>query len=153
MLIIYKNRWSYQAKATYVAPGSNSDHTRTNSSRWCGPRIDSSRVRYSKLSIMTATNKFRSYWQKRGKLMNVKDLTQMNTKHRLFENICEWDDLLSLHVWVSKNATLSKGNLLCGVKKNGQHVSFTKIVLSICRIISSLGSFSNDDGDGKKNVT
>lgn len=37
---------------------------RTNSSRWCGPRMDESRVRYSKLSMITATKRL-SIWKKR----------------------------------------------------------------------------------------
>lgn len=48
---------------TYHAAGSYSAHTLINSSRWWGPRMEESRVRYSKLSIMTATNRF-SIWRK-----------------------------------------------------------------------------------------
>lgn len=43
---------------THHAAGSYSAHTRMNSSRWCGPRMDESRVRYSKLSMITATKRF-----------------------------------------------------------------------------------------------
>ncbi len=53
---------------TYHAAGSYSAHTRINSSRWWGPKMEESRVRYSKLSIMTATNRFniwRKWWEKR----------------------------------------------------------------------------------------
>ena len=55
--------WLAGDLGTHLAPGSNSDHTRTNSSRWWGPRIDSSRVRYSKLSMMTATKRF-NIWKR-----------------------------------------------------------------------------------------
>lgn len=48
---------------TYHAAGSYSAHTRINSSRWWGPRMEESRVRYSKLSMMTATNRF-NIWRK-----------------------------------------------------------------------------------------
>lgn len=43
---------------THHAAGSYSAQTRMNSSRWCGPRMDESRVRYSKLSMITATKRF-----------------------------------------------------------------------------------------------
>lgn len=46
---------AHHAKRSY------SPQIRTNSSRWWGPRIEESRVRYSKLSMMTATNRF-SIW-------------------------------------------------------------------------------------------
>lgn len=42
----------------YHAAGSYSAQTRTYSSRWWGPRMEESRVRYSKLSMMTATKRF-----------------------------------------------------------------------------------------------
>lgn len=50
-------------RATHQAAGSYSAHILTYSSRWCGPRMDESLVRYSKLSMMTATNRF-SIWNK-----------------------------------------------------------------------------------------
>lgn len=43
---------------THHAAGSYSAQTRMNSSRWCGPRMEESRVRYSKLSMITATKRF-----------------------------------------------------------------------------------------------
>lgn len=43
---------------THQAAGSYSAHILTYSSRWWGPRMDESLVRYSKLSMMTATNRF-----------------------------------------------------------------------------------------------
>lgn len=43
---------------SYQAAGSYSAQTRTYSSRWWGPRMEESRVRYSKLSMMTATKRF-----------------------------------------------------------------------------------------------
>lgn len=49
---------------TYHAARSYSAQTRTNSSKWWGPRIEESRVRYSKLSMMTATNRL-SIWRAR----------------------------------------------------------------------------------------
>ena len=42
----------------YSAPGSYSDHTLVNSSRWWGPNMLESSVRKAKLSIITAMNKF-----------------------------------------------------------------------------------------------
>lgn len=44
--------------STYQAAGSYSAHILTYSSRWWGPSMDESLVRYSKLSMMTATNRF-----------------------------------------------------------------------------------------------
>lgn len=46
---------------THQAAGSYSAHILTYSSRWWGPSMDESLVRYSKLSIMTATNRFSIY--------------------------------------------------------------------------------------------
>ena len=45
-------------RETHQAAGSYSAHILTYSSRWCGPRIEESLVRYSKLSMMTATKRF-----------------------------------------------------------------------------------------------
>lgn len=52
---------SLREARTYHAAGSYSAQTRMNSSRWWGPRMEESLVRYSKLSIMTATNRL-SIW-------------------------------------------------------------------------------------------
>lgn len=46
---------------TDQAARSYSPQIRTNSSRWWGPKMDESLVRYSKLSMITATNRF-SIW-------------------------------------------------------------------------------------------
>lgn len=46
---------------TDQAARSYSPQIRTNSSKWCGPKMDESLVRYSKLSMITATNRF-SIW-------------------------------------------------------------------------------------------
>lgn len=51
---------------THHAARSYSAQTRTNSSKWWGPRMEESRVRYSKLSMMTATNRL-SIWRARGR--------------------------------------------------------------------------------------
>ena len=53
--------WAQRKVWTYHAAGSYSAQTLMNSSRWWGPRMEESLVRYSKLSIMTATNRF-SIW-------------------------------------------------------------------------------------------
>lgn len=61
-------------RPTHHAALSYSAQTRTNSSKWWGPRIDESRVRYSKLSMMTATNRL-SIWRanrRRGVRRNLK---------------------------------------------------------------------------------
>lgn len=52
--------WSTQNMyvSTHQAAGSYSAHILTYSSRWWGPSMDESLVRYSKLSMMTATNRF-----------------------------------------------------------------------------------------------
>lgn len=44
--------------STHQAAGSYSAHILTYSSRWWGPSMEESLVRYSKLSMMTATNRF-----------------------------------------------------------------------------------------------
>lgn len=59
-----KIHWKYSRltqnmyDSTHQAAGSYSAHILTYSSRWWGPSMDESLVRYSKLSMMTATNRF-----------------------------------------------------------------------------------------------
>lgn len=53
-------------RPTHHAALSYSAQTRTNSSKWWGPKMEESRVRYSKLSMMTATNRL-SIWKARGR--------------------------------------------------------------------------------------
>lgn len=53
--------WKCSIGRAHHARRSYSPQMRTNSSRWCGPRMEESRVRYSKLSMITATNRFSIY--------------------------------------------------------------------------------------------
>lgn len=63
--LLWKTCWCGSCECdSYQAAGSYSAQTRMNSSRWWGPRMEASRVRYSKLSMMTATNKF-SIWKEK----------------------------------------------------------------------------------------
>lgn len=55
---ICSTNWTACDFEAHHASRSYSPHIRTNSSRWWGPKMEESRVRYSKLSIITATNRF-----------------------------------------------------------------------------------------------
>lgn len=63
---------SHHARRSY------SPQIRTNSSRWWGPRIEESLVRYSKLSMITATNRF-SIWNIHVRRKAVREAAQKYT--------------------------------------------------------------------------
>ena len=74
---------SHQAWRSY------SPQMRTNSSRWWGPRIEESRVRYSKLSMITATNRF-SIW--RGNIeKGLEEETQQKEKLQEYHRVLRTD--------------------------------------------------------------
>lgn len=73
-------------RPTHHAALSYSAQTRTNSSKWCGPRMDESRVRYSKLSMMTATNRL-SIWRASGRTGVRGNLRQRNRLQRQFRRL------------------------------------------------------------------
>ena len=70
--------------AAYHAAGSYSAQTRTYSSRWWGPRMEESRVRYSKLSMMTATKRFSICGDPRGQGGVGESETHPNTYTKMF---------------------------------------------------------------------
>lgn len=89
LYVVCKFTWAHQAAGSYSA------QILTYSSRWWGPRIEESRVRYSKLSMITATKRFNIYTHANQKSDELSCI--LHTK-------CTWGSIISLSL--SNNNTM-----------------------------------------------